>query len=283
MSKFFNETQQKPSEWAQKPASEHDLNIKEILENLRGGANSGGMEVAKVRLSQCQTVQLGDRNGAPLITSNDASAQAAGEAYRNLRTRLMRYQAKSGIRSIAITSALAGEGKTLTAMNLGLCYSQVTEQRVLVIDADLRTRGLTHLLGGPATAGLAEVLAGQVTPDQAVLATDQKNLFAMAAGSVLSSPPELFSGPRWQELLGWCSETFKTVLVDTPPVLPLSDFELISAACEGIVAVVRAHHGQREVLKKASDVLDPKKLLGVVFNSAEIGPRSEYDYGYGYR
>lgn len=138
------------------------------------------------------------------------------------------------------------------------------------------------MLDHPSTPGLAEVLAGEVTPDEAIVATNQKNLFVLPAGTVLSCPPELFTGSRWQEFLGHCSEMFKVILIDTPPILPLADFELISAACDGVVMVVRAHHGQRATLQKTAGVLDPKKLLGVVFNATDVSRKDYYGYGYGY-
>jgi Mrp family chromosome partitioning ATPase len=124
-------------------------------------------------------------------------------------------------------------------------------------------------------------LAGDVSPDEAIVATNQSNLFVLPAGTVSSSPPELFTGSRWQEFMGRCSELFKLVLIDTPPILPLADFELISAACDGVVMVVRAHHGQRETLQKTAGALDSKKLLGVVFNATDASGKDYYGYGYG--
>ena len=281
MSKFFNETQ-KASQWAHKRLGQNDLDIKQMLETLKQGSTSG-TEVAEVRLQPRLKVRLGSGNNAALILSEDDSAQAALEAYRGLRTKLMRVQGESGLRSIAITSSIPGEGKTLTVMNLGLCYSQLPEHSVLVIDSDLRTRGLTQMVGHPSVGGLAEVLTGQVAPDEAILATDHKNLFVLPAGSVSTAPPDHFTGPRWAEFVGWCGETFKVVLVDTPPILPLPDFELISAACDAIVMVVRAHFGPHDTVQKATSGLDRKKLLGVVLNAAEHGGKKHYGYDYGHR
>ncbi len=279
MSKFFNETQ-KANQWAQQKSANQDLDVKEMLESLKQGPASGA-PVADTRLSQCRQVHVGNGNAPRLVLHQGEASRAALEAYRGLRTRLMRAQAKTGLKSIAITSSLPGEGKTLTTMNLGLCYAQLPQQRVLVIDADLRTCGLTSMLDHPSTPGLAEVLAGDVSPDEAIVATNQKNLFVLPAGTVLSSPPELFTGTRWQEFMARCSELFKVILIDTPPILPLADFELISAACDGVVMVVRAHHGQRETLQKTAGALDPKKLLGVVFNATDVTGKDYYGYGYG--
>jgi capsular exopolysaccharide synthesis family protein len=278
MSKFFNETQ-KAHQWAQQRLVDQDVDVTQMLESLKQGPDSE-LQLADVRTSQRRRVNIRNENGGRLVLRQDHSSQAALEAYRGLRTRLMRAQAKSGLRSIAITSSLPGEGKTLTTMNLGLCYDQLSQQRVLVIDGDLRTCGLTKMLDHPSTPGLAEVLMGKATLDEAVVATDQKNLFVLPAGTVSSSPPELFTGPRWQEFLGHCGETFKVILIDTPPILPLSDFELISAACDGVVLVVRAHHVQREMLQKTVKALDPQKFLGVVLNATEASVKPYYDYGH---
>src|SRR2546427_7177356 len=279
MSKFFNETQ-KANQWAQSKLPEPDRDVREMLESIKQGSILE-TATANAQLPQCQQVHVGNGNATHLVLRQDQSSKVALEAYRALRTRLMRAQSRAAVKTIAITSSLPGEGKTLTTMNLGLCYAQLPQQRVLVIDADLRTCGLTSMLDHPSTPGLAEVLAGEVTPDEAIVATNQKNLFVLPAGTVLSSPPELFTGTHWQEFIARCSELFKVILIDTPPILPLADFELITAACDGVLMVVRAHHGQRETLQKTAGALDPKKLLGLVFNATDVSRKDYYGYGYG--
>ncbi len=277
MSKFFNETM-RASQFARKQLTSDDVDLKDVIQRLKQDSASGP-ELAEVRLQRCRKAHLDRGNAAPLVLRQDDSAQVALEAYRGLRTRLMRIQSTSGFRSIAITSSAPREGKTLTVMNLGLCYSQLSNQRVLVIDADLRTQGLTQLLGQRGAPGLAEVLAGQANPDEAILATDQENFFALPAGTVSIPPPELLAGTRWQEFIGWCSETFKLVLVDTPPSFPLADFELINAACDGVLLVVRANLTPREQLQKTKAAVDSKKLLGIVLNGKEVNVKSYYGRG----
>jgi len=280
VSKFFNETQN-AHQWAQQKLVNQDLDVRQILESLKRGP-AVNAPLAEARLAHCRQVAFGNGNAARLVLHQDDSLNAALRTYRGLRTKLMRAQAKSGLRSIVITSSLSGEGKTLTTMNLGLCYAQLPQQRVLVIDGDMRTRGLTSMLDHPSSPGLAEVLSGDVAPDEAIVATNQKNLFILPAGTVPSPLPELFTGKRWQEFLGHCGEMFKVILIDTPPILPLADFELISAACDGIVMVVRAHHGQRETLRKTASTLDTKKLLGVVFNATDVSVKDYDGHEYAY-
>jgi len=208
------------------------------------------------------------------------TARSAEESYRALRTRLLRIRSAQGLRSVVVSSAVPGEGKTLTSLNLALCCSQLQDLRLLLIDADVRTSGLSHSMGFPAGAGLVDVISGQCRPEEAILATEIPNLYVLSAGSPTTKPTELFAGQRWQEFIGWCNESFKLVLVDSPPVLDLADVELISAACDGVLMVVRAQHAKREVLEKCARQIDANKLLGVVYNGVERGTGGKYPYGY---
>src|SRR6202008_579428 len=112
----------------------------------------------------------------PLLTRTDDALVQAAESYRTLRTRLTRIQGTQGIRSVVFSSAMPGEGKTLTAMNLALCCAQIPSFKVLIVDADFRKRGLTHLLGSPTGPGLSELLSGTATYDQATVETNIPNL-----------------------------------------------------------------------------------------------------------
>jgi capsular exopolysaccharide synthesis family protein len=149
--------------------------------------------------------------------------------------------------------------------------------RVLLIDGDIRSRGLSRRLESLSGPGLSEVLAGKCDPEDAILATDIPNLYVLTAGSPTIPAAELFAGPGWQELIEWSNQSFKLVLVDSPPVLNLADVELMTVACDGVLMVVRAQQTKRDVLQKTTSQLDPKKLLGVVYNAAESSS-TRYQY-----
>jgi capsular exopolysaccharide synthesis family protein len=204
---------------------------------------------------------------------------AAEESYRALRTRLLKLMSVNGMRSVVITSAEQGEGKTMTSLNLALCCAQLHDLRVLLIDGDIRSRGLTRTLGSPAGPGLAEILSGECRPEQAVFSTDLANLQVIGSGSPSTPPAELLASSRLHELISWGNESFKLIIVDSPPVVNLSDVELITAACDGVLTVVRARRTGREVLKKCVSRLDAKKVLGVVYNAA-AGSSNRYNYAY---
>ena len=203
------------------------------------------------------------------------------EAYRALRTRLMRLQASKGLHSVVVSSAATGEGKTLSAINLGLCYSQLHEMPVLLIDADLRSRRLSQLLESSPVSGLAEVLSGQATYDDVIQRTEYANLYVLTSGRAVASPPELFTGSAWSDLLAHCKSKFKIVLIDAPPVRPLADFELICASCDAFLMVVRAQHTQREQLQQIAGQIDVKKLAGVVLNCTGSSSKHGYYSQYG--
>ncbi len=278
MSKFFDETQ-KAQEWAAQQAATKSLNLEQALRTVKENVAQAAAvvnEMADSRLGNCRKLHLTRQAGVPVILPGDAPNSPAAESYRTIRTRLMRYQRENGVRSLVVSSALPDEGKTLTALNLALCCAQLQDLRILLVDADLRTRGLTGIIGYPPVPGLAEVLAGKAQFDQAIFATDQPNLYILPAGAPKAPAPELYAGERWKELIGWCSEAFSIILVDTPPILPLSDFDLIMNGCDAALVVVRSQKTPRELLQKAAGQIDKSKLLGVIFNATDFASGNRY-------
>jgi len=300
MSKFFNETRSvhnpNPA-----PATEN-VDIQELVGALKQSMESSGSPatlaagmdlnhllqplkdshevaagMAAGRLENCRRISLPrTEEKSFLVTQYNPEMQAAVEAYRTLRTRLVRQQTRSGARSMVVSSSVQGEGKTLTAFNLALCYANIQNWPVLLVDADLRTRGLSRLMGDPDSPGLARILEENCPYQSAVLSTDIPSLYVLPAGETFGSPSELFSGAHWKEFMGWASESFRLVLIDCPPVLNLADFELIAAPAESVMVVVRARKTARESLTKVLAQIDPRKLAGVVFNAAEESLGRDY-------
>lgn len=282
MSKYFDETQ-RAEEWLAREGFAQRQDVSTVLENIRK-PESAEPQLVEARLPGPRTIHISTAADSAIVVGGGGVQHYATEAYRSLRTRLMRLQATKGVRSVAISSAAPGEGKTVTTLNLALCYTQLHDTPVLLIDADLRSRRLSQLLSNPPGPGLAEVLSGEARYEEAILATSNPNLYVLPAGALSVSAPEVLSGNAWKELIAWCSESFKLILVDTPPVRPLADFELITAACDAFLMVVRAYKTQREALQLLAGQMDPKKLIGVVLNSTEAhstnGHSSPYHYNY---
>jgi protein-tyrosine kinase len=277
MSRFFNETR-KAQDWSSQHGKTKRLDLSQVMEAAQEPL--GLLKTSRASsLAACRKIRLPESSESPVLFVKNEFTSVAAEAYRTLRTRLLRLQRENGLRSVVVSSAVPGEGKSITTLNLGICCAHLPDVRVLVIDADLRTGGLTTLLGGLPAPGLGEILMGEAPYDRAVMATDMPNLYVLGVGASTVSPPALFSGERWKELLGWCSENFSVVLVDSPPIIPLADFEQLAACCDAVLAVVRSRHADREVVKKAAQTIDSQKLIGVVLN-ASILDQGEYSYDY---
>jgi len=277
MSKFFNETLKArngvlPAEGFNPTEAAESTQISPLAEE-------SGLSNGDDRLAQCRKIVVPIAKMVREQFKGSDSLESADESYRALRTRLMRLRLDRGMRSIILTSSIQGEGKTHISMNLAHCCAQLHEMRVLLIDGDFRSCGLSRALNLPSSPGLGEILSGDSENDQAIVATDNPNLYLLSAGMAALPPAELFAGRRWQEFIQWCSENFDFVLVDSPPILNLADVELMAAACDGVVIVVRALHTKRELLQKSASQVDAKKLLGLVYNGVENGSRYGYSYG----
>lgn len=233
------------------------------------------------RFQELNKITLTPQSTYPVLLGAETLSAPATDSYRVLRTRLVHQMGIKGLRSVVVTSATPSEGKTLTTMNLGLTCAKLPGQKVLLVDADLRNRGLTRLVGATDVPGLFEALHGEIAIESAVLATNVPNLSIMAAGQGFERFPEAFAGERWKELMGSLSASFKTILVDAPPIIPLADSDLIAVGCDGVLLVVRALKTNRELLRKAVKQVNAKKVLGVVFNDTNALDGYSY-YGTGY-
>jgi capsular exopolysaccharide synthesis family protein len=226
-------------------------------------------DIEESRLAKCRKTRLAVPPELPSPANAHFASVNAMEAYRMLRTRLMRAQAAQGLRTLIFSSAISNEGKTLTTLNLAQAYVALRDQqRVLLIDGDMHTRAMSQFFEPSSGPGLPDTLVGDANFADVILATDKPNLFFVSAGKN-SAPPELYASKRWREFLAWCSESFKVILIDAPPIFPLTDFDLMSAVCDGIVLVVRAQRTSRDVLQKAAAQIDSKKLLGIVYNATQ--------------
>ena len=177
---------------------------------------------------------------SPLIVG-DESNSLRSEAYRQLRTNLQFINAARSANTIMITSSVPLEGKSTTAVNLALTFVEFGE-RVLLIDADLRRPQLSLLLNMKSDVGLTNVLADQIELDDAIQPWQDARLSLLASGSVPPNPSELLGSARMGELIEKVQERFDKIVIDTPPVLPVTDAAVAAAYAEAVVVVVR--HGQ---------------------------------------
>jgi capsular exopolysaccharide synthesis family protein len=203
------------------------------------------------------------------------------EAARQLRTNVHFVDVTAGKHSFMITSSLPGEGKTTTAVNLGLAMAD-SGLKVLLIDADLRHPNVARSLGLESAVGLTTLLVGAAEPEDVFQQWAGTSLYVLAAGEVPPNPSELLGSRAMQELFDELTEQFDFILVDAPPVLPVADPLVISQLTGGTVMVVAAGETRRRHLAEALRVLGTANVEvgGFVLTKAQATPKS-YRYYYG--
>ena len=231
-------------------------------------------------------LQLGARS--PLLPFDGAHWQAA-EQYRVMRTKIIQHPAQP--RNVVVSSAGPRDGKTVTAVNLAGVLALKTEANVLLIDADFRRSSVHQQLGIPPGPGLAGLLHGSQKLEDVLIQAEQfPHLYILPAGKPLANPSEMLSSSMWMSLRERFNGIFKYVVVDSPPIATVSDYDLIQSACDGVIFVIRPDHTNRKSCREALGAIPKEKLIGVVVNcvpkmvlGAPRGHGYEYYYGGGVR
>jgi capsular exopolysaccharide synthesis family protein len=217
--------------------------------------------------------------GRELVTTH-GSYSRVGEAYRNLRTALLLSRAGGPPKVTLITSAMSREGKTVTAVNISVMLSQLGGN-VLLIDADLRRARCHRVLAVDNHLGLTEVLTGSRDLVEMIRATEIDKLFFLSAGSVPPNPTELLNSPKMAEVMLQLRENYEYVVIDSAPVLPVSDSMVLSKLTDGVVLVANGSATPRQQVKNACARLEyaRAKILGLVLNKVKIHS-PDYHYYY---
>ena len=220
-------------------------------------------------------------SGGPkaLITETDPRAPAS-EAYRTLRTNIQFAGLDQPCRSIVITSATAGEGKTTSTANFGVVSAQAGS-RVCLIDSDLRRPALHRLFGVENNRGLTTALLDGLPFAEVARPTRIPNLSLLTSGPLPRNPAEMVASKRMRELLSGAAETFDLVVCDSPPVIAVSDGVNLAAQCDGVIFAVRVGMVSHEVVHRAIEQIEAVKgrILGVLLNSVNLN-RDGYYYPY---
>ena len=193
----------------------------------------------------------------------------AAERYQGLRLKIEQMRQKSELRVIAVTSPGAGDGKTVTSINLAGVLARDSSMRVLLIDADLRRSSVSAQLGLETGApGLADLIARSPKPLSALIKHPEVCGFdLLPAGSSAMSVQALFRSDRFAKVLDEARGLYDYVLLDTPPLAPVFDAAVLARAVDGVIMVVAADKTPRRLLAVALDLLDPAKVIGIVFNN----------------
>ncbi len=191
------------------------------------------------------------------------------EQYRTLRGRIDALAAQRPVRTIAITSPLPGEGKTTAAINLATVTALSLGRRVLLVDCDMRRPQVHQSLGLRPEAGLAEVLTDRVGLDQAITKVEGINLEVLGVRAKPENPSELLGSERMKELIQELAQRYDRVILDTPAALGLPDAKAVAELCDGVVVVARASSTPQADLEALLDLVDRRRVLGLVLNGVE--------------
>ena len=238
--------------------------------------------------------KTGSGKSNPFLVTSVEPGSVVAEQFRKLKTKIHRLKASRSLKTIMITSALDGEGKTFAAANLGVSLAREIHNRVLMVDCDLRNPNLATYFGVQNGRGLSEYIQGKGELRELVKETGIERLRILPAGKSEVAPGDLIASKRMKALLNGLKSHTQTdfVIIDVTPILATAEPEVLAALVDGIILVVRAGVTPRETVEQAMVSLEKKKILGAVLNDLVFktsGLRSSYfgtngyyyKYGYG--
>jgi polysaccharide chain length determinant protein (PEP-CTERM system associated) len=228
----------------------------------------GGIDPARLReYQEHRLAVLGDPQSIP------------SEQYGILAMKVEQWMEKSGGKVLVVTSAAGGEGKSVTALNLGLALSRSLKGRVLLVDSDLRRPRVHECLGLNTTKGFADLLA-HTGDETGSYISKLGSLDVIVGGAPPVNPVGLLASPQARELLARLRKEYALIVVDSPPIVPIADSHILAGMADGVVIVVRARQTRRELFRRAIQSLGAANVLGVVLNDVEYG---DTRYAYAFR
>jgi len=240
-------------------------------------------DIGETLLGIVPQIEEDDESGSEnkdLISHLDGKS-AISEAYRTIRTSLSFAYKNNNIKNIVISSAVPGEGKTITAINIATVLGQIGE-KVLLIDADMRRPRLHRSLHLPNSRGLSTFLVEQSQLNDIILPTCLPNVDVIVSGPAPPNPSELLGSERMTDLLALCKDKYDRVIIDTPPVMAVTDSRLTAARADGLIHVIRAGKTEKRCAKEAKKHFDTvgARVIGAVLNDVEehAGGYNHYYY-----
>lgn len=221
-----------------------------------------------------------DATKKPLLTQA-ATQSPRAESFRQLRTNLQFANVAGDAKTVLITSSLPGEGKSTTATNLAIAMAQAG-QTVCLVDADLRRPMVGEYLGLERNAGLTTALVGAVDVNHLLQPWGDDSLYVLTSGQIPPNPSELLGSEAMKHVLAQLEESFDAVIIDAPPLLPVTDAAVLSQSVGGVVVVVGTQKVKLHDLEKSLKALNlvGAAVLGVVLNRLPVKGPDAYAYSY---
>ncbi|WP_096550710.1 CpsD/CapB family tyrosine-protein kinase [Ureibacillus thermosphaericus] len=204
------------------------------------------------------------------------------EQFRTIRTNIKFSMPDKDLKTIVITSAGAGEGKSTVSANIAAVFSQ-EGKKVLLIDGDMRKPTVHYTFVLKNAFGLSSILTKQCQLNEAIQETDVENLYVIPSGPIPPNPAELLASKQMELIIDILQEEYDLIIIDAPPVLSVTDAQILSNKCDATILVVSSGDTQKASIVKAKELLDLSKanIIGVVVNNAVIEKGHYYYYYYG--
>ncbi|MFZ7131654.1 MAG: CpsD/CapB family tyrosine-protein kinase [Eubacteriales bacterium] len=206
------------------------------------------------------------------------------EAFRNLRTNVHYTNIDKEVKVIQITSSLQSEGKSTIVANYAVTLAQ-SGKRVLIIDCDLRRPNIHRIFTLPNVSGLTNVLIKEAELDRSIKFTKIENIFVLVAGPIPPNPSEMLESKRMKNIVNTAREHFNVILLDSPPVLPVTDALIISSLVDGTIVTIAVGVTERDAYKHTISSLENvgANIIGTVINKASTKERYYNTYAYEYK
>jgi capsular exopolysaccharide synthesis family protein len=213
-----------------------------------------------------------------LVCYTDRATPTA-EAFRLLSVRLRELRQTRTLNKLLITSTVPREGKSTMAANLACTLAQKKEEKVLLLEGDIRRPTLSKIFGlGGSVSGICQLLQGDCALTDCIYQLEGTGIWIMPAGTTPATPLELLQSKKLSPLIDQLAELFNWLIVDSPPVLPLADTSIWSQMVDGILLVTRHGTTEKNQLKRGLQALEPSKVIGALLNGSQASTYSSYYY-----
>ena len=234
---------------------------------------------AEADISTFQSLHVSISPESHLVCLRDWESPAA-EQFGFLGVRLQQLKRERLLKKLLITSTIAQEGKSMVAANLACALARRTQQRILLVEGDVRRPSLTKVFGLGSKSGLCELLQSERSLTESIYHLDGAGLWMLPAGSTTKDPLELLHSGRLPMFIDELGEYFDWIVIDSPPVLPVADTSIWMRVADGILLVTRQGRTEKRQLRKGLETIDRAKLVGALVNCRQRRSDTESSYSY---
>lgn len=227
--------------------------------------------------SEFQSLQISVPSNSRLVCVTDGESLAA-EKFRFLAVHLQHLRRDRPLKRVLITSSIPQEGKSTVSANLACTLARRSQQKILLVEGDVRRPALSPMFGLSRLSGICELPQGELNLRKSVYHLDRPNLWFLPAGSAPKNPLEVLQSGRLSVVMDQVSALFDWVIIDSPPVMPLADTSVWMRLSDGILLVTRQGITEKQQLRRALEAIEPKKVIGAVLNGSQRTTHSDYYY-----